>query len=365
MVLDDPGANRGSAREAWKRPTVRIDWLQGAILPEEVGTQTRADLAWLMTEPKRIGQPRGVKGYHLWQGDTHGTMVGLRLERDEKDQPQPTRAFLILKGSGLVQMRAEDRSDRDALHRFAEWKGSMTRLDLAIDVQHPEVTPMAFRQMHERGQLVTRLQRPGWWGTPETGCTWYLGSGDVLVRVYDKSAERARRGAPIGEGITRIEMELRRRSAKTAARKLAAIPEERWATEFPRNVIAWFLDKIEPKARPVTKNPQRVPRWEAFEEAIDGIGPVPLGRDEADRTAEREYAAKMEFASHARKACAVLLGDIGTAAFLQWAREGMTDELRAFRKTVTDEAALKVLETLGFPVGDGAATGDDGGLWPR
>lgn len=324
-----------------------MDWLQGALVALDQGDDDPA-AAWLRGEPAVVTTPRGVRGYDRWLTDALGTLLGFRMGYDPAaDRTTAQRAFLILKGTGLTALRAADVDDRAALHRFASFRGPVNRLDLALDVRHPLVTPRAFRDQHEQGQIVTRLTRPGWWGDDENGATWYLGKDDVLVRVYDKSAERNRHGVTMVDGVTRCEMQLRAKSARAAFKRLLALTPEEWAEKFAPLVVGWFLNKVRPLGVAVPRNPQRVPTWGPLLEAFEGIGPVRLGRDEVDRAlGERIQGQLANFDNLTRGGYLALVKEmLGTARFLQAIERGTLDtsQLELLTYTHADPQRLKQL----------------------
>ena len=357
MVIDS-GANPGSAREAWSRPTARVDWLQGPLLALEANADDPA-AAWLHGEPERTTTPGGVRGYDRWLKDQRGTLIGYRFAwAEDEDRKVPDRAFLILKGSGLTELRAEDVTDHQVLHRFAAFRGTVNRLDLALDVKHPEVTPKAFFDQYGKGQVVTRLPTMRWMQNKDDGgSTFYLQGGEVLVRVYDKTAERARKGVTLEPGITRLEMELKGPSARSALKQLLAVPPANWDAAFPLLACAWFQNKVRPLGVKVPRNPQRIPTWAPLLAAFDGIGPVRLGRAEADRAlGERVAGLAANFENltkggHLRMMKAML----GDALFNQAIERGELDssalEIVGFMNA-NPERAKQILADAGLDLRD-------------
>lgn len=331
----DVERNPGSSREAWSRPTVRVDWLQGSVLPCDPETGDRLAPTWLNEGAQRSGTPRGVRGYDRWYMDDLTCAVGERLDASLGHDALPLRGFVILKGSGLARFRAAGWDCRDTLELWQHWEGRCTRLDIAIDVKHPEVTPEAWWRRYEEGRIVTRLAHHRFEGTEGGGKTFYLMGKDLLLRVYDKSAERARVGAFLEPGVTRIELQMKQRSALAAVRQLLAVPAEAWEAEFPRLSCGWVLDKARPlEGQRPARNPQRAPTWGALEEAFAGVQPVALGRDEADRNYERHLASQMQHFARNTGHLKLMRETLGVARFEQAIEQGKVSQfghmLKAF-----------------------------------
>ena len=319
----DPARNTGSAREPWDRPTARVDWLEGSINPFDLLHGHQADDEWLLEDREGTHPPSGVRGYDRWQQDANKSLLGVREDFDPDEGCRiPYRCYLILKGTGLTDQRARDVDDLEVLQAFRHWGGRIRRIDLAVDVRHPDVTPRALRDLYytEPSRIVTRLGTPRHWGRDQ-GETFYLGTGDVVLRVYDKTAGRARKGVPMADGVTRFEMQLRKRSAQAAYFKLVNQDRATWTNAFPEIVIGWLLDKMRPLDVPrPERNPQRAPLWQPLVEAMRNIGPVPLGRHERDRTDWQRIRAKADHHNNNRRTGKLFLELLGDAAFLQSVR---------------------------------------------
>ena len=347
MVRRTPTSNPGSTREAWSRPTARVDWLQGGMAPAEPATGADPVCAWLADPHEPITQPRGFRGYNTWRQDALGTLLGLRLDNDRlTGEMMNLASFLVLKGTGLATMRADGIDDFGILRQFRNWRGRVTRIDLAVDVRHPEVTPSAFFRQYHAGQIVTRLKKPGFWGDADSGETFYLGAGDCLLRIYDKSKERKARGAHLEDGVTRLELQLRKRSAKAAMQQLAAVDPESWDGTFPELVIGWILNKARPLGRKVPRNPNRIPTWEPLTEALAGIGPVQLGREDSDRNAKARLRAQLEHFQNNLGHLELVRRLLGDAKFLQAVKHGKMNLIAVFLATFADENPEQLAETL-------------------
>lgn len=353
--------NPGSPREDWSRPTVRVDWLQGSLLPECEDEGIPARDAWLSESYEEMRSPSGYPGYHRWLHDGHETWVGHRLV-----EQVVMRAFLVMRGAGIQALRAAGIDDQALIEQAERWGFKATRLDLAIDVKHPRVTPLALYRLRRRGRVVTRLSRPTLDGDEETGQTFYLRSNDLTLRIYDKTAEQARKGVQLAEGITRIEMELHRGEAKKAFKRLASITPDDWDAQFPAFVQGLLLARFRPLnvAKP-ERNPQRAPIWKPFTQALDDVAPVRLGSEEIDATMQQRLWGQARHVKNNRRPMRFILELLGEGPFLQLVRSG---QLEAFEKVALDwaqnspEAVQGVLSTLGINLDDEGP--EESPLWP-
>jgi len=353
--------NPGSPREAWTRPTVRVDWLQGSLRPEDDAAGTPARDAWLEQPYEVMRRPSGYPGYSKWLRDGHETWIGHRMA-----EHLVVRAFLVMRGEGIQSLRESGVDDQALVEQAASWGLKATRLDLALDVKHPKVSPMALWRLRRRGRVVTRLSKPDLWGDEETGQTFYLRSKDLTLRIYDKSAERERKGVHLGAGITRFEMELHRGEARKAFVRLAAIAPDRWDANFPAFVQGLLLARFRPlNVEKPDRNPQRAPLWKPFVQALDDVAPVRLGNDELDTTMRQRLHGKARHVKHNRRPMRFFLELLGEGAFLQLVRTGQLD---AMEKVALDWAANSpdavqgVLSTLGIDLDDEGP--EESTLWP-
>jgi len=270
--------NPGSAREPWRHATARIDWLAGPI--DELGPFDETAQCWL-DKPQPCPPEAGFvrANYKNWIGDRHGSKVGRALDR----RGRIDRTYLVVKGTGLMHLRADGATDHDILQRFDKWHGKAARIDLAVDVRHPKITPRAFDELHRENRIVTRLRESWFGGDPQRGETFYLKGRNhqQTFRAYDKSAERKQRGADIAAGVTRLELELRGAWARRAFAKLLKIPHATWEAEFPTTVLGIILSKVRPlQSRRPDHHPNRAPLWQPLVEAVGDLAPVRLPRDE-------------------------------------------------------------------------------------
>lgn len=327
MVMRRQPENPGSARERWNnRPTARIDWLAGPIA-ERDGEGREAIETWL-DEAKPCAPEAGFAraGYNVWHGDSHGSKIGKAIVTGHQRQPtgerlewsRTDRTYLVLKGTGLGRMRSSGLDDFDALNRFDAWRGICRRIDLAVDVCHPEVTPSVLSQLFERGHFATRFTERWFGGDPERGETFYLQGKDQTFRAYDKSAERSRKGVRIGSGVTRLELELRGDWAARAAASLLKIQRNAWEQQFPELVCGVILGKVRPlNGKRPAHHPNRAPLFEPLRIALDDIGPVRLPREEELRTAEQTLAGRTQHFNNNAKLLRFMRELLGPAAFDQ------------------------------------------------
>lgn len=318
MVATVP-TNPGSARESWTRPTARVDWLAGPIAPEDAEGRD-AEEAWLRAPVERCAPDTGFRGYDRWRGDSTGTKIARRRDLDRQGAVVGySRTYLVLKGTGLAALRADGVDDREALRRFRLWSGRCSRLDLAIDVLHPEVTPLALHDRHQSRQFLTRLERPALFGDRDAGQTFYLFGKHQTFRAYDKSAERARKGVALDPGITRLEMEMRGPWARRAFRDLSKLLDAPdWDEAFPQFACGLILAKVRPLDAPrPQRNPQRAPIWAPLAEVLRDVRPVRLSVDELQRSAEQELAGQLLHFSNDLRGLALVSRIIGTGPFMQ------------------------------------------------
>jgi hypothetical protein len=329
METDPGGSNPGSAREAWTRPTARIDWLAGRISDEAPDDGTDAAAAWLDQPSEPCTADAGFRGYDWWRKDANGTKIAREISKDRYGDRLGgfERTYLILKGSGLTALRDRGVDDQAAFKRFRAWDGRCSRIDLALDVKHPDVTPKAFYDLHQGRRFLTRFRDVSFWGDRDAGQTFYLSGKDQTFRVYDKSAERKRKQIAIEDGITRMELELRGSWASRAARdlsKLAAGPD--WTTTFPAFVSGLILGKARPlDAKCPARNPQRAPVWKPLAEALRDLGVVRLSNDERTRALLEKIGGKCQHFANDQGANAFMLKLLGEARYLQYVRTGSVD----------------------------------------
>jgi hypothetical protein len=353
--------NPGSPREQWTRPTVRVDWLQGSLAPELDEERTQARDAWLEQPYEEMRRPSGYPGYDRWLTDGHQTWVGHRMA-----EGIVARTFLVMRGAGIQSLRGYGVDDQALVDQADRWDFKATRLDLAIDVKHPKVTPLALYRLRRRGRVVTRLSRPTLDGDPEEGQTFYLRSNDLTLRIYDKTAEQARKGVHLEEGITRFEMELHRGEAKKAFLRLAAIESDRWNEEFPAFVQGLLLARFRPlNVKKPDRNPQRAPLWKPFVQALDDVAPVRLGNDEIDATMQQRIWGKARHVQNNRRPMRFVLELVGEATFLQLVRSGQLDAMEQVAldwASNSPESLQAVLSDLGITLDDDGP--EERPLWP-
>lgn len=331
------------------------------MVPDLDDGATQARHAWLSEPFREMRRPKGYPGYDRWLHDGHETWLGHRTT-----EQLVVRAFLVMRGAGIQALRAHGMDDQALIEQGVRWGFKATRLDLAIDVKHPKVTPLALYRLRRRGRVVTRLSRPTLDGDPETGQTFYLRSNDLTLRIYDKTAEQARKGVHLEPGITRFEMELHRGEAKKAFARLAAISGDRWETEFPAFVQGLLLARFRPLnvAKP-DRNPQRAPLWKPFVQAFDDVAPVRLGNDEIDRTILQRIYGQTRHVKNNRRPMRFILELLGEAAFLQLVRSG---DLDVIEQTALDwassspESVAGVLSELGIRLDEDQP--EETPLWP-
>lgn len=345
MVMRRPRENPGSAREPWSRPTARIDWLAGPIT-ERDGDGRDAIAVWLDEgEPCAPESGFSRAGYTVWHGDRHGSKIARAITCGHQRNANGTReewsridrTYLVLKGTGLGRMRAAGIDDFTALERFQAWRGTCRRIDLAVDVCHPEVTPSVLSDLFERDHFATRFTERWFGGDPERGETFYLRGKDQTFRAYDKSAERSRKGVRIGKGITRLELELRGAWAGRAFAALSKISRPDWDAEFPRTVCGVILAKVRPLNGPrPSHHPNRAPLFEPLRIALADVGPVRLPREEELRSAEQVLSGRTQHFANNRKLLRFMHELLGDQAFGQAVQDQELDP--------DDQALLALLQ---------------------
>lgn len=365
--------NPGSDREEWTRATARIDWLQGpmhAFDPADGVTEARS--AWLLPPAEvRAARPPGMRPpWNRWFEDGCGTCIGYDDEESNgRRQPRPHAAFLILKGSGLTRLRDLGQDDRELRDQFHRWRGRCNRIDIAIDVRHPEITPEAFWQLHRADRLVTRLRGWKYQGRTDQGTTFYSTGDSCMLRVYDKSAERRRKGQVLESGITRIEIELRKDDARRTWLALCGIPGDRWEDDFPEFAKGLVLSKVRPLDIPKpSHNPQRAPLWGPLRDAFGDVATVQLPAIDRQNDIARQLNGHIINASNQRASHRIAHVLMGTAPYLQWLHspdQSVRDELLLAALQENPDVAEKILTDHGImrPSDDDQARQTGGGLW--
>jgi len=310
-----PPENPGSSREAWSAPTARVDWLAGPI---DNGDSSRCPLATFLVDHRPGAADAGFTraGYTDWHTDDHGTKIGRKVrtvvERGFPVLEKVERTYLVMKGSGLTAARARGLDDAAVLALFAGWDGKCKRIDLAVDVLHSAISPRSVYDLHEKGHMQTAIQQHEWIWSPK-GSTFYLRGTDQVVRVYDKSAERARKGHELPRGVTRFELELRGDLAERAFALVHGLDRAAWSSVFPQTVCGIILSKMRPLDGPCPEHhANRVPTWSPLAEAFAQVGPVRLPRDEQLRSAEAILQGRATFARNAKQTFAFIREVIGT-----------------------------------------------------
>jgi hypothetical protein len=351
MVARRQPENPGSSREPWGGfSTARIDWLAGRIdpydnsLPEGATRDLSAVRSWLLDEillgvPER-GRGFLLQGYNEWFQDAFGGKVAIARDKHKR----PTQAFVVLKGSPLGAHRSRGVGDGDLIEKAAAWRFVARRIDLAVDVRHERITPRAIYALHTQGRTLTRLRKREDFITNHSdgGTCFRLFGDDQLLRVYDKSAERERKGENLPEGITRFELELCGDLACRAFADLLEIARAgTWQVRFPRYVCELILSKFRPLAeRRPARNPQRAKTWPPIVEAFAASRGVPLGQ----ATLEQERSVLNRFAPQVNSAVnlARTLAKVAQAG----GRESIERllEIGVGRLTPQDRAELAILE---------------------
>jgi len=124
----------------------------------------------------------------------------------------PMGIHVEIPGQALLQ-----KTSMEWIERCLDYRGSVTRIDLAIDVRGFGA-PRDLYDAHQVGKTKTRAQKMRLILEPP-GSTVYAGArtSERFLRVYDKAAEQGIEGH-----WTRIELELKGRAAKTATKELSA-----------------------------------------------------------------------------------------------------------------------------------------------
>jgi len=297
--------------------------------------------------------------------DQCGTQLGRRRVEDSLLEELFTLShFLILKGTGIQQHRHEGVYDRELLNHVAAWGGKTNRIDLAIDVLHPEVTPRALFDLYDNNRIVTRVDHRKFERKKANRGTFSLLSQHKMLRIYDKTGERARKAdaKPLPAGVTRFEMEYRGPPAVKVFRELQRIPEDTWSEEFPRLAIGWMLQFARPldQDKP-DRNPLRAPMWKPLEEALEGLGPVQLNAS-AMVTPEDSLRGKAAHVHRNLGGLRMMAEIMGEGAVLQAIRHGKMNDDQAdivayFMKH--PGAAQAVLSDAGFALGKETHDGDE------
>lgn len=279
--------NPGSAREAWSGPTVRIDWWQGSMDWTAGDGAARWKADWLVGELVERS-PLWGRHYPVCYRDESDLALGLKADWGAL----PSRVMVQAGGTALARRR-QRWSDRDLVLLASQWGFSPTRLDLALDVPSSSgVTPSLARELDEQGWVVCKLSEVAWASnTVDGGSTFYRRSRsrDVILRIYDKSAERSRKGQRLeahdGSAVTRCELQLRDTQAKAAWPHLQRIAQDdaQWSEKFGEVVVGLILKKWRPLDAPApTRNSQRVPTHAAFAAAWGDVRPVTYTQGQLD-----------------------------------------------------------------------------------
>jgi len=130
--------------------------------------------------------------------------------------------LVTITGRDMEQIRAAGESEVSLL-RHAMTIGSVTRIDIAVDVMRGGKTPFDIDDMIVSGQIdcssKKRLKVSGSDGGKSTGQTLYLGSrkSERMLRIYDKGRQQK-----IDKDWLRIELEIKGRRAAATAKAACA-----------------------------------------------------------------------------------------------------------------------------------------------
>ena len=193
VIEQTPHSNTGSTHTSGGQVIVSVDWLEWTagegsrllqVLPE-VGGLDLTELGHGMNGYRKVHQVAGVK--ILSDGGTSG--MGRHY---------------IVGGEALRGLEADLRVGKEELLRrvLEVHQGSITRLDIAVDVVNRGIGRELIQQAYDSRGVVSRLRK---WrehaekdmdGNYQSGWSFYVGawSSGCEVNIYDKRAEQLGKG---------------------------------------------------------------------------------------------------------------------------------------------------------------------------
>lgn len=189
-----------------------LDWLAVTYSASHVFNDT---LPPVLCQSDWKLQGRGRYGYrHMFQNGIGASILAAGDERQG--------IHLVLTGDTLDRIRAcSSLTEHSLMEHILSQDGSVSRLDIAIDVYDTSLTPAAMAKAYENHELKTQAKK----GRLITGINddnegFTLGSriSERYMRIYDKRAEQHIMDGP---SWLRLEMELKRLRARGLATVLA------------------------------------------------------------------------------------------------------------------------------------------------
>jgi hypothetical protein len=155
------------------------------------------------------------------------------------DRPDMGRHMQI-SGRALKTIAARGRTGIEILKWAVAADISISRVDLAIDVKDEYIDLPTLFNSEVAKPITGRKRQQNIIQGKERGCTVYIGArtSDKFMRAYDKSAEM---GLPESTLYTRFELEIKGKSARAAAKKLAGMSVEQ-AMKYTQGVMRSHWD---------------------------------------------------------------------------------------------------------------------------
>jgi DNA relaxase NicK len=201
------------------------------------------------------------------------------------------KTSIQLSGIGLQMIRDAGWTDLQIVRKYCDL-GKITRIDVAIDLDNPEISPRDLWQSYELGTFksitknVTNVDQRG----TDAGYTMYIGSwkSDRQIRVYDKSAQLK----DLAAFVTRIELVGRSKRADAIARAstlagVVPVAKREIISMVPSSGVAWFDDVIR---RDASEFGALVPREDKSPEVFARRTVIPWLEKNADKLAPETRA---------------------------------------------------------------------------
>jgi hypothetical protein len=275
--------------------TARIDWLAGRAVV--AGSKQRDPRRTFFVGEWSNGRPDAGfarSKYRNWHEDGHGTKIAFAKERPAPDD----NCYVIVKGRGLSALRSEGLDDAGIILAASSHAMIPARIDLAIDTQLPEISPMELARLWRANRIVSRLETRREYQAE--GSSFYLQSNERVFRAYDKTAERASAGESVPPGTTRLELELRGKQARQIWPHLVAMAKDgSWSERFAPFAGSAILAAVRPiEGERPEHNPQRAPVWKPFAAALAASRPLrlPAAAEQHERNIHETLAQSLEMA---------------------------------------------------------------------
>ena len=147
-----------------------------------------------------------------------------------------------LPGETLQGLRKEGIAPEGIISALVRMGANFARLDLSIDIFDSQLSIYSLEDQFNAGRCTTSARYAKLQRSNDGGVTLYVGhpQSDRQLRVYNKAAERRAKGVkPDEEEWIRVELQLRKKAAHTAAHVIAATAE---TPRIIRSMIVGFAD---------------------------------------------------------------------------------------------------------------------------